>query len=126
MTKPPDPPLKVLVVDYHHDSVNLTARILSGVGYVIRTAECCADALDIARAERIDVLISDIGLPDGDGCGLLATINAIYPVRAVAFTGYATASEWERYERAGFSALLLKPSEIDRIVDAVASANWLR
>jgi two-component system CheB/CheR fusion protein len=118
--------LKVLVVDDHHDTAVLTTRILTSIGHYVLRAESCAKALEIVKANQIDVVVTDIAMPDGDGCDLLDDILAHYPVLGVAFTGYASTADQLRFKKAGFTHVITKPADIDAIVDAVNSAIELR
>ncbi|MDB5294254.1 MAG: hybrid sensor histidine kinase/response regulator [Phycisphaerales bacterium] len=116
------PPLTVLVVDDHRDTALLTARILRSAGHVAHTAGTCAEAVEIARGLPVDVLLADIGLPDGDGCELLAAVRALRPVRGVAFTAYVAPADYERFFRAGFASVVEKPARIETLLAALAPA----
>ena len=118
-------PLRILVVDDHPDTTRCVARLLERSGHAVRTAGGFHAAVAAAGAGRFDVLLCDIGLPDGDGCDLLARVSALYPVTAVAVTGYGTPADLRRYEQAGFDECLVKPLEFGRLaatVERVAAA----
>jgi two-component system CheB/CheR fusion protein len=83
-----EPPCKVLVVEDHADTAAMASRMVRLVGFDVAVAADFRSAAAAARAARYDVLLCDIGLPDGDGYALLAEVRAMYPVRAVAVTGY--------------------------------------
>lgn len=74
------------------------------------------EALDLAVSENqlFDLLLSDIGLPDGDGWELLRRLNAAgcRPRRAIAVSGRGTAKDLERSQAAGFDQHLTKPLEL--------------
>jgi CheY-like chemotaxis protein len=117
-------PLRILVVDDHQDTTRFLTRLLTGSGYAATGAEGFQAGLAAAKAGRYDLLICDIGLSDGDGCDLLARVAAMYPVRAVAVTGYGMPDDLHRVERAGFDQWLLKPVAFDKlraIVEQVAA-----
>lgn len=118
-TAQPQQPCKVLVVEDHTDTATLTSRLLRAGGYDVAMAAGYSAALDAARSDRFDVLVCDIGLPDGDGCDLLTAVRAMYDVRAVALTGHGYAADRARCRRAGFGRFLLKPVTLDDLKAAV-------
>ncbi|MDB5294292.1 MAG: hypothetical protein JWO31_275 [Phycisphaerales bacterium] len=123
MAEQAEQPCKVLVVDDHGDTADLTSRLLSYQGYEVRVANGYQEAIEAARAARFDVMVCDVGLGDGDGCDLLAEVRAMYEVRAVALTGYGMKADRARCERAGFGHFLLKPVSLEDLKAAVDSAS---
>jgi CheY-like chemotaxis protein len=118
------PPVRVLVVDDHRDTCVMTGRLLIDAGHDVRTAEGSGAALAVAREWVPNVLLCDLALPDGDGCGLLAAIRALSPeLRAVVVTGSGALEDRVRCARAGFQSFLLKPVDADDIVAAVQIAG---
>jgi CheY-like chemotaxis protein len=117
---PPITPLRILLVDDHHGTLEVLNRLLTRDGHHVRTAESLAAALAGARAERFDVLLTDIGMPDGDGCNLLAEIRALYPVWAIAVTAYGIPGDVKRIMAAGFDQFLLNPVDLADLRAAVA------
>jgi len=110
---------RILVVDDHPDTVAIVQRILEKDGHVVKTAENYYEAVALAQNERFDVLVTDIGLPERDGCELLGEIRAHYPLQSVALTGYGMSDEVKRIAEAGFDAYLLKPLGMDRLTSAI-------
>lgn len=121
--QPGQPPCRVLVVEDHHDSAILTSRVLQADGYEVAVVHGYEPALSAARANRFDAIVCDVGLPDGDGCRLLEEVRALYPVRAVAVTGYGMPIDRARCEAAGFNRFLLKPITLDQLREAVGDAT---
>lgn len=121
--RPDEEPCRVLVVEDHEDTALLTSRILRADGYEVAVAHGYEPALSVARANRFDALVCDLGLPDGDGCRLLAEVRSLYPVRAVAVTGYGQPLDRARCEAAGFDRFLLKPVSLDQLRAAVDGAT---
>ena len=116
-------PLRVLVADGHADTARLLARVFRDAGLKVRTALSFPAAVRLAHAERFDLLVSATGLPGGDGCDLLVEVSRLYPVRAVALSGYGLARDRARCAAAGFDRLLLKPvaiEELRAVIDAAA------
>lgn len=109
------PSLSLLLVEDHYDSATALTYLLRHFGYHAQAADCCATARRMYAAERFDVVLCDLGLPDGDGCDLLAELSLIRPVRALAITGYAMPQDLMRTRAAGFIAHLTKPLVVDRL-----------
>ena len=80
----------MLVVEDHHDSLATLERLLTRRGYTIRTASNIAEALEVARDYNFDLLLSDIGLPDGRGTDLLERLEQRHGQRppAIAMSGF--------------------------------------
>jgi CheY-like chemotaxis protein len=108
-------PLRILIVDDNHDTTKVFKRLLSGEGHRVTTAESFEDAIASARAERFDVLLCDIGLPERDGYAVLTEVRSLYPIRAIAITGHAIPEDMKRVTDAGFDEYLLKPIDFDRL-----------
>jgi two-component system CheB/CheR fusion protein len=87
-------------------------------GYDVKLACDVRSGLEAAR-EPADVLVCDIGLPDGSGFDVVRKISAEHPVRAIALTGYGGPREQELALEAGFSTHLTKPVAGDKLVEAI-------
>lgn len=107
------PPLSILLVDDHADSLFPLARLLRHCGHEVRTAASVAEGVAAAADRRPDLLVSDIVLPDGDGCDLLRRVRETMPgVKGVAVTGLTGLSLEQFLDRcrlAGFEKFLAKP-----------------
>src|SRR6202007_1629737 len=79
-------PLQILLVDDHRDTVNVLKRLLTRIGYQVVTAETFRDALQLAATNDFDLLVSDIGLPDGNGFELLKEIRKRQRIDAIALS----------------------------------------
>ncbi len=118
--------LKVLVVDDEPDARALIRRLLEDCDAVVTTASSAREGLERVRTERPDVLVSDIGMPDEDGCALIDQIRALElqqggSTPAVALTAYARAEDRIRAIRAGFQMHISKPVEPAELIAIVAS-----
>lgn len=111
----PDRPLNILVVEDHGDTSRLMARLLQGQGHSVHTAENITKALDVAQQEPIDLLIADIGLPDGSGHELMKQIQAIRPTKGIALSGYNSHEDIRDAKDAGFAAHVTKPVDFMRL-----------
>jgi CheY-like chemotaxis protein len=110
----------ILVVDDHNDTLRSMKMLLTRLGYEVLAAENMTDALRIAEKQHFDILLSDIGLPDGSGLELLKRIRAKRKVPALALNGFGMDEDIERSEQAGFADHLTKPVSIDRLQAAIA------
>jgi CheY-like chemotaxis protein len=110
----------VLLVEDHADTRWITARLLRANGFQVVTAEGLAEAMEVVAERSIDLLVSDIGLPDGTGYDVVRRVREIRPaVRAIAVSGYGMDEDVRESLRAGFDVHLTKPVAVDRLIDAV-------
>jgi CheY-like chemotaxis protein len=111
---------RILVVEDHGDTLRSMQLLLRRLGYEVLAAENMMDALQIAEEQPFDILLSDIGLPDGSGLELLKRIRQTRDVPALALSGFGMDEDVERSRDAGFSDHLTKPVSIDRLQAAIA------
>ena len=109
----------VLLVDDHLDTCLGMSRLLKRRGYRVAVAHSVTEALVTAGGETFDLLISDIGLPDGTGFDLMSTLRERGGPPGIALSGYGMESDIEKSRVAGFSEHLIKPVTIDRLDDAI-------
>jgi len=103
--------LNILVVENHEDTLQAMKMFLELEGHTVQTAGTMKAALEAADT-GFDLIITDIGLPDGDGWQLMRQLRERGPVRAVAMSGYGWKEDIEKSRAAGFFAHLLKPLKI--------------
>jgi signal transduction histidine kinase/CheY-like chemotaxis protein len=119
--------LQVLVVDDDADARALIRRVLTDCHASVTTAANAPQALQALQTGRIDVLISDIGMPDVDGYGLLARLRAAgATLPAIALTAFARPNDRRKALDAGFSAHLAKPVEPSLLVATIAALSGLK
>jgi len=111
---------RILVVDDHDDTLRSMKLLLTRLGYEVLAADNMTDALRIAEEQDFDILLSDIGLPDGSGHELLKRIRAMRHVPALALSGFGMDEDIERSRDAGFFDHLTKPVSIDRLQAAIS------
>src|SRR5581483_12235782 len=80
--------LRILMVDDHDDTNRAMKRLLESVGYEVKTAGSVNSAMAAAAEDTFDLLISDIGLPDGTGHELMRQIRDRYQMRGIALSGF--------------------------------------
>src|SRR6185312_12595061 len=97
--KPPSRPKNILLVEDHPDTRQAVQRLLQASGYNVTTAQDAKSALETGSAVRFDLLIADIGLPDGDGRKLLAELRKLYPLAGIAVSAYGMKDDFERTAR---------------------------
>ena len=111
--------LRLLVVEDHADTARTLARLLGRAGFAVVTASNVASALATAERETFDVLISDIGLPDGCGTDVMRGVRARSNVPGIAMSGYGMEEDVRRSREAGFSEHLVKPVDADKLKEAI-------
>jgi CheY-like chemotaxis protein len=107
--------LHILVVENHQDTLDAMKMFLDLTGHKAETAGTMQAALQAASHGDFDLVITDIGLPDGDGWELMRQLRERGPVRAVAMSGYGWKEDLEKSRAAGFEAHLLKPLKITEL-----------
>lgn len=113
----------VLVVDDDPSVLEPTARILKGFGYQVIACGRGADALDRFRAEKIDVMLTDVMMPEMSGLDLLARVRSFDPeIPVIMMTGYAELDMTIEAIRHGVFDFLLKPFKPEHLAHSVAKA----
>jgi CheY-like chemotaxis protein len=118
-----NPSLNILFVDDHSETRHVVGRLLKMLGHEVTTADCVATALKAADESRFHLLISDIGLPDGNGHALLAELLARGPIVGIAMSGYGMAEDVEQSLEGGFTAHLVKPVTVAQLEQAIAQVK---
>ena len=111
-----------LVVDDVADVTEMLAVVLTHAGYNVTTAASAPAALNFARAQHFDVIISDIGMPDMNGYQLAREVRQLPGYETtpmVAVTGYSMFDDRERSTKAGFSAHMTKPIDPRALLDLI-------
>ena len=101
--------MRIFVVENHPDTLKYLKMYLKSLGHSVTTACTMQAALAASPTEDCDVLLSDLGLSDGDGWQLLEQAQFPRPVYAIAMSGYAAESDLARSKAAGFRRHLVKP-----------------
>jgi signal transduction histidine kinase/ActR/RegA family two-component response regulator len=114
--------LRVLVVEDHEPTRTLLARLLSRRHHVVSTAGSVAEARTIANSEAFDLLMTDLGLPDGSGYELMEELGKEKGIKGIALTGYGAENDSRRSRNAGFLSHLVKPLQISTLESALDSA----
>ena len=117
-------PLRIFVVENHPDTLKYLRMYLEMMGHEVSSAPTVAQALAALPASDPDVLLSDIGLPDGTGWELLERLEGLLdrPPFAIAMSGFGLGADQARSRAAGFRQHLLKPFPPDRLGDLLDEA----
>lgn len=107
--------LRVFVVENHADTREFLTFMLEELGHTVLVADTMSRALLEVPAANCDVLISDIGLPDGDGWQLLSRLDLPRPIYAIAMSGFGMSSDRVRSKAAGFRHHLVKPMGLEQL-----------
>jgi len=108
-------PLHILLVDDHTDTVITLGALLRNLGYEVACAETVKQALQLAKESKFDLLVSDIGLPDGSGHDLMRQIRARQSIAGIALSGFGMEDDLEKSRAVGFTEHLIKPVNVDRL-----------
>jgi two-component system CheB/CheR fusion protein len=114
--------LRIFIVENHDDTRFLLALLLEQLGHTVFSASTVHEALDALPSVRADLLISDIGLPDGDGWQLMERLGDARPPYAIAMSGFGQVSDRQRSLAAGYRHHLLKPVEPNRLEQLIDEA----
>ena len=107
--------VRLLLVEDHEDTNRSLTNMLRRRGYEVLPAKDLRSALDLATSNQFDVLVSDIGLPDGSGLDLLKALRAKREVFGIALSGYGMEEDIRRSGAAGFSHHLIKPVDVNKL-----------
>jgi CheY-like chemotaxis protein len=110
---------RILLVDDNVDMITVYRQLLQHRGYEVTVAYTMSEALELGKEVSFDLLISDIGLPDGDGIKLMENLAEQSPVRAIAVSGYGTYNDIQRSLAAGYALHLVKPFSVKSLCEAI-------
>jgi two-component system CheB/CheR fusion protein len=116
-------PLRILVVDDNVAVARMSAVLLRTLGYDVKASHSGMAALELAVSFKPQVVLLDIGMPEMDGYEVARRFRAhpdLKDVRLVAVTGYGQESDRLRSKEAGFNNHLVKPVEVEELLEAVA------
>lgn len=112
---------RILLVEDHDTTRNAITRLLTKRGHEVTPCGSIAEAREAAKPHH-DLLISDLGLPDGDGHSLMAALRAEHGLPGIALSGYGMESDINLSMQSGFFAHLIKPVDIGSLENLIATA----
>jgi PAS domain S-box-containing protein len=110
---------RVLFVEDHADTARTMVKLLERSGYQVDWADCVASALQRAASQPFDVVVSDLGLPDGTGYDLMRELKDRYAARGIALSGFGMEGDILRGREAGFREHLVKPVDVATLDQAI-------
>jgi len=115
--------IRVLLVEDHEPTRTILAQLLTDRSFHVTSAASLSEARTFASVENFNLLISDIGLPDGSGYDLMNELKRRGSVKGIALTGYGMAEDIARSKAAGFIAHLTKPIRVQHLEAALDTAT---
>ena len=117
-------PLRILLVEDHGITAQMLKMALAEEGHEVETTGEIAAALSLVNQQTFDLLISDLGLPDGSGHDLIRQLRSQgYTFPGIALSGYGQEADVQRSYSAGFVAHLIKPTSREQLIEAIALAT---
>lgn len=116
--------MHILLVEDHSVTAKIVRMVVELDGHTVETAGDVATALKLADQRAFDLLVSDLGLPDGNGHDLMRELRSHgHNFPGIALSGYGQPEDIRQSHEAGFAVHLTKPASREAIVEAVASAT---
>jgi PAS domain S-box-containing protein len=113
------PHTKILFVEDHKDTASVLGRILKNAGFEVSHAATIAKARELAAGRRFDLVISDVGLPDGSGLDLMRHLRDTQNLTGIALSGFGTDDDVAASTAAGFAEHVIKPVDWERLRSAI-------
>ncbi len=110
---------RVLLVEDHVDTLDSLAKILTKKNYDVTKSTSSAEALAHVKVSKFDMIVSDLGLPDGGGLELIEKIRLTCDTPAIALSGFGMESDLDKSRTAGFQRHLTKPVSIPDLTRAM-------
>jgi signal transduction histidine kinase len=118
----PQTPRRILLVEDHEQTRSTLERLLQRRGHTVEGVATMCAARERAATGEYDLIISDLGLPDGDGHKLMAELHDNHGLPGIALSGYGMDHDIARSRANGFFAHLTKPVDIRVLESAIAAA----
>jgi CheY-like chemotaxis protein/anti-sigma regulatory factor (Ser/Thr protein kinase) len=109
--------VRVLIVDDNRDVADAFGTALAAIGFTVGIAYDGPSAIEVAQQLRPQLALIDIGLPEMNGYEVAERLRVAHDPRIVAISGYGLEADRRRSYDAGFSAHLVKPVDLDELVD---------
>lgn len=101
--------LRLLLVEDHEQTARIVMRLLKSAGHEVQVADSVTKACRLADSQEFDLVISDIGLPDGTGLEIMRHLSTRCSTPGIAVSGYGQPEDILRSLQAGFASHLVKP-----------------
>jgi PAS domain S-box-containing protein len=111
--------LRILLVEDHPDTRYVLSRLLAGLGFTVTATGSVREAIEAGSRQQFDLLLSDIGLPDGSGMDVMRQIAGRHNLKGIALSGYGQDEDLRRSREAGFVTHLTKPVNLQTLQDVI-------
>ena len=115
--------LRILLVEDHGDTLQTLSRLLTYFGHQISVADNAQSALETVQSQQFDVVLCDVGLPDGTGYDVITEAKRKQALKAVALTAFGTDEDIRRGKEAGFDLHLVKPIDFHELRTVLAQVG---
>lgn len=112
-------PIRILLVEDHPDTNESLTLLLELRGYTVTPALNVKSAVELARLETFDLVISDLGLPDGDAGEVMREVAARSAAPGIALSGLGMEKDFEMSRGFGFICHLVKPVDVGGLDEAI-------
>ena len=112
--------LGILLVEDHEDTRGILQRLMTRWGHRVTCTASVAQAREAIAGGEFDLLLSDVGLPDGSGLDVIAAFREKSGAPAVAMSGYGMEADLARTLAAGFADHIVKPISAERLRELLA------
>src|SRR5262249_4222057 len=107
--------MRILLVEDHEFTAALLARLLRSCVYEVMEAGNVSTALELAERRPIDLVISDLQLPDGTGLEMMSHLSRVHGLRGIAVSGYGMQEDLLQSRQVGFIEHLVKPVTFESV-----------
>jgi PAS domain S-box-containing protein len=112
----------ILLVEDHEPTRSVLTNLLQQRGYEVVGTDTVAEALRVAGTRTFEFVVSDLGLPDGNGYELMQELRQRHGLKGIALSGYGMEQDIERSREAGFVGHLTKPvtfRTLERVIESI-------
>lgn len=110
---------RILLVEDHYETRRIMARLLKSFGCIVATAGSVKEAIELGDRESFDLLVSDIGLPDGSGIDIMKVFKSRHQTRGIAVSGFGQDEDLRKSLEAGFETHLTKPIDFQTLQSVI-------
>jgi signal transduction histidine kinase len=110
---------RILLVEDHTDTRDVMAKLLRSFGCDVTPASSVKEAIAAVEKQPFDLLLSDIGLPDGSGIDVMRHVAARSKIKGIALSGYGQDEDLRRSKEAGFTTHLTKPVNLQTLHEVI-------
>jgi CheY-like chemotaxis protein len=114
---------RILLVEDHEPTRTALASLLTRRNYKVLSAVSVTEARALARQNHFDLVVSDIGLPDGDGYSLMSGLRDEFGLKGIALSGFGMEQDVAKGKTAGFIAHLIKPVRVESLEKVLAEVD---